>query len=144
MTKNGKRAYVTDEAFLRMHKYAELNGIKSQDQAYDAVIRSALDDNGVPRTLLALSEAQRNIIDNIAEVLGQSPEKTAHDLINFSMLVYGTNVTLRELLVFAAPLFMDSLIESHPEIAKDIFNGLKQTRKDNFQLNSQAALRYSE
>lgn len=126
MTKNGKRAYVTDEAFSRMHKYAELNGIKSQDQAYDTVIRAALDESGVPRSVLSLSEPQREIIDSIAEVLGQSPEKTAQDLINFSMLVYGTQVTLRELLVFAAPLFMDGLIESHPEIAKDIFQGLKQ------------------
>lgn len=130
MTKGGKRAYVTDEAFLRMHKYAELNGIKSQDQAYDAVIRAALDENGVSRSVLALSEPQREIIDSIAEVLGQSHEKTAQDLINFSMLVYGTNVTLRELVVYAAPLFMDGLIESHADIAKEIFKGLKQMSLD--------------
>ena len=60
------------------------------------------------------------------------------------MLVYGTNVTLRELVVYAAPLFMDGLIESHSDIAKEIFKGLKQMKKDDVQLNHQAALRYSE
>lgn len=144
MTKYGKRAYVSDEVFSRMEKYARSAGIRLQEEAYDAVIKAALDENGVPRTMLALSEPQRQIIDSIAEGLGQSPEKTAQDLINFSMLVYGTQVTMRELVVFAAPVFMDGLIESHPEIAKEIFRGLKQTKKEPGKLNPQAALRYSE
>jgi len=130
MTKYGKRAYVSDEVFSRMDKYARSAGIGTQEEAYDAVIRAALDENGVPRTMLALSEPQRQIIDNIAGELGQSPEKTAQDLINFSMLVYGTQVTMRELVVYAAPVFMDGLIESHPEIAKEIFRGLKQAKKE--------------
>lgn len=130
MTKYGKRAYVSDEVFSRMDKYARSAGIGTQEEAYDAVIRAALDENGVPRTMLALSEPQRQIVDNIAGELGQSPEKTAQDLINFSMLVYGTQVTMRELVVYAAPVFMDGLIESHPEIAKEILQGLKQAKKE--------------
>lgn len=144
MTKNGKRAYVSDDVFSRVDKYASANGIKHKEDAYDAVIKAALDENGVPRTVLSLSEPQRKIIDSIAAELGQSPEKTAQDLINFSMLVYGTQVTMRELVVFSAPLFMDGLIESHPEIAKEILQGLKQTKKEPGKLNPQAALRYSE
>lgn len=124
-----KRAYVSDDAFSRVEKYGSANG-KLQQEAYDAVIKDAIDENGVPRSSLYLSEAQRKIIDSIAKELDQSPQKTAQDLINFSMLVYGTQVTLRELIVYAAPLFMDGLIKSHPEIAKDIFNGLKQTKKE--------------
>jgi len=144
MTKYGKRAYVSNEVFSRMEKYARSAGIRLQEEAYDAVIKAALDENGVPRTMLALSEPQRKIIDSIAEGLGQSPEKTAQDLINFSMLVYGTQVTLRELIVFAAPVFMDGLIESHPEIAKEIFRGLKQTKKEPGKPGPQAGLRYPE
>ncbi len=140
MTKNGKRAYVSDEVYSRMSEYGRANGLDQED-AYDAVIRAALDENGVPRSVLALSEPQRKIIDSIAKELGQSPEKTAQDLINFSMLVYGTQVTLRELIVYSAPIFMNGLIESHPEIAKDIFQGLK---KKEAKLNPQAALRYSD
>lgn len=142
MTKNGKRAYVSDDVFERMKKFSAANGHKHQQDAYDAVIQSALDENGVPRTVLAMSEAQRKIIDSISGELGQSPEKTAQDLINFAMLVYGTNVTLRELVVFSAPLFMDNLIDSHPEIAKDILKGL--TQKKIFVKNQQAALRYPD
>ena len=138
MTKNGKRAYVSDEVFSRMDKYARAAGIGRQEDAYDAVIKAALDENGVPRTMLALSEPQRKIIDSIAGELDQSPEKTAQDLINFSMLVYGTQVTMRELIIYAAPVFMDGLIESHPEIAKEIFRGLKQTKKEPGKLNPQA------
>ena len=144
MTKYGKRAYVSDEVFSRMDKYARSAGIRLQEEAYDAVIKAALDENGVPRTMLALSEPQRQIVDNIAGELGQSPEKTAQDLINFSMLVYGTQVTMRELVVYAAPVFMDGLIESHPEIAKEILQGLKQAKKEPGKLNPQAGLRYPE
>lgn len=138
MTKYGKRAYVSNEVFSRMEKYARSAGIRLQEEAYDAVIKAALDENGVPRTMLALSEPQRQIVDNIAGELGQSPEKTAQDLINFSMLVYGTQVTMRELIVYAAPVFMDGLIESHPEIAKEILQGLKQAKKEPGKLNPQA------
>ena len=141
MTKNGKRAYVSDEVFSRMDKYASAAGIRLQEDAYDAVVKAAIDENGVPRTMLALSEPQRKIIDSIAKELDQSPEKTAQDLINFSMLVYGTHVTMRELIIFAAPVFMNELIESHPEIAKEILTGLKQ-KKETGKLNPQAALRY--
>jgi len=130
MTKYGKRAYVSNEVFSRMEKYARSAGIRLQEEAYDAVIKAALDENGVPRTMLALSEPQRQIIDSIAEGLGQSSEKTAQDLINFSMLVYGTKVTAQELIVYAAPVFMDGLIKSHPEIAKEILRGLKQAKKE--------------
>lgn len=140
MTKYGKRAYVSDDAFSRVEKYARTNKIELQQDAYDAIIKAALDENGVPRTVLALSEPQRKIIDGISEGLGQSPEKTAQDLINFSMLVYGTQVTMRELLIFAAPVFMEDLIESHPEIAKEILQGLKQTKKETGKLNP--ALRF--
>lgn len=132
-----KRAYVSEEVHSRMSEYARANGLEQID-AYDAVIRAAIDENGVPRTVLALSEPQRKIIDSIAEGLGQSPEKTAQDLINFSMLVYGTQVTMRELIIYAAPVFMDGLVESHPEIAKEIFRGLKQTKKEPDILNPQA------
>ncbi|MFH0904250.1 MAG: hypothetical protein V1854_03570 [Methanobacteriota archaeon] len=142
MTKTGKRAYVSDEVFSRMDKYARAAGIRRQEDAYDAVIKGALDENGVPRTMLALSEPQRKTIDSIAKEMDQSPEKTAQDLINFSMLVYGTQVTIQELVIFAAPVFMNGLIESHPEIAKEILQGLKQTKKEPGKLNPQAALRY--
>lgn len=129
MTKYGKRAYVSDEVFSRMDKYARAAGIRLQEEAYDAVIKAAIDENGDPRTVLALSEPQRKIVDSIAAELGQSPEKTAQDLINFSMLVYGTQITIRELVVFAAPVFMEGLVESHPEIAKEILRGLKQKKE---------------
>ena len=144
MTKTGKRAYVSDDVFSRMGKYASAAGIRRQEDAYDAVIKAALDENGVPRTMLALSEPQRKIIDSIAKGLDQSPEKTAQDLINFSMLVYGTQVTMRELIIYSAPVFMNGLVESHPEIAKEILQGLKQTKKEPGTLNPQAALRYTE
>jgi len=137
-----KRAYVSNDIFSRMNKYATLNNFKTQEQAYDALIKAALDDNGVPRTIMALSEPQRKIIDSISISLEQSAEKTAQDLINFAMLVYGTNITMRELVVFSAPLFMDSLVESQPEIAKGILQGIIQSKK--VKLNEQAALRYPD
>lgn len=134
-----KRAYVSDEVHARIDKYAAANGLKTQEEAYDAVVRSAIDENGDQRTLLSLTEPQRKTINDIADELGQTPEKTAQDLINFSMLVYGTSVSLREVIIFSGPLFMNSLIESHPEIAKEILKGLKQTP---VKLSPQAALRY--
>lgn len=140
MTKT-KRAYVSDGAFSRMSKFAIANGYKHQEDAYDAIINAALDENGVQRNVLALSERQRKVIDDISHELGQSPEKTARDLINFSMLIYGTHVSVRELVVFSAPLFMDVLVGSQPEIAKDILQSLKQKIVP-VKLNEQAALRY--
>jgi hypothetical protein len=127
------RTYISDESRNRLNKYVQnqnLSVIKRSPvtDALDVIIQNAIDKNGEPVDGILLTEQQHNIIKVIAGELGQTTVQTTQDLINYALLVYGTDISLRDLLYRAAPLMMDSLVKSNPEIAKGILNGLKSQR----------------
>lgn len=119
-----KRAYVKDETNDRVDKYSRAKGLTKQD-GYEEVICGTLDEKGNPRAGVILTETQRKAISDIASEMNEAPAKVAQDLVNYALLVFGTRVTLGGIIVSAAPMLMDSLVETSPEIAKEILQGLK-------------------
>lgn len=119
-----KRAYVKDETDDRVNKYSRAKGLNKQD-GYEELIRSTLDEKGNPRAGVVLTETQIKAINDVAAELGTSPAKVAQDLVNYALLIFGTRVTLGGIIVSAAPMLMDNLVETSPEIAKEILQGLK-------------------
>lgn len=119
-----KRAYVTDETDERVDKYARNKGLIKQD-GYEEIIRGALDEKGNPRAGVVLTETQIKAINDVAAEMGTSPAKVAQDLVNYALLIFGTRVSLGGIIVSAAPMLMDNLVETSPEIAKEILQGLK-------------------
>lgn len=124
-TNKGRRPYVTNDAQRRVELFANSTGI-SNKEAYHEIITGAIDETGKPRKVLSLTDPQMKAINDIAKEMGQSVEQTVRDLINFSMLLYATPVSLREIFVFSSPLLMDRLVQYNPGIAKQILQGLKQ------------------
>ena len=120
-----KRAYVKDDTDNIVDKYARSKGLTKQD-GYEEIIRSALDEKGNPRAGVILTEAQQKAIADIASEINESPAKVAQDMVNYALLIFGTRVTLGGIIVSAAPMLMDSLVDVSPEIAKEILQGLKK------------------
>ncbi len=133
--KSNKRIYISDESRDRLNKY-----IKNQDisliikspvtRALDMIIQNTIDEHGETRERILFTDEQHKIIKQISEILKQTTEQTTHDLVNYAILIYETNISLRDLLSKAAPLMMDSLVKSNPGIAKEILKGLK-TKEQN-------------
>jgi hypothetical protein len=118
-----QRHYVPQEVHERMIKYANNNRLGIQ-KAYENIIVSTINPDGTIKDRLVLTEAQEGIVREIAEEMEQTPEKTVQDLINYAILIYGTNITMRDVLTGAAPVMMDELVRVHPGIAKEILRGL--------------------
>jgi len=119
-----KRAYLKDETDDRVDKYAKSKGLTKQN-GYEEIIRGTLDEKGNPRAGVVLTEIQQKAIVDIASEMNEAPTKVAQDLINYALLIFSTRVTLGGIIVSAAPMLMDNLVETSPEIAKEILTGLK-------------------
>lgn len=63
---------------------------------------------------------QLKLIDAIAEHYGKSRADTIRDMLNMFILITESNVTLRDLIIAAAPALADRLIEDDVEIAAAI------------------------
>lgn len=119
-----KRAYIKDDTDDRVDKYARAKGLTKQD-GYEEILRSTLDEKGNPRAGVILTEVQQKAIEDIASETNEAPAKVAQDLVNYALLIFGTRVSLGGIIVSAAPMLMDNLVETSPEIAKEILQGLK-------------------
>ena len=113
-----------DETDDRVDKYAKSKGMTKQN-GYEEIIRGTLDEKGNPRAGVVLTEIQQKAIVDIASEMNEAPTKVAQDLINYALLIFSTRVTLGGIIVSAAPMLMDNLVETSPEIAKEILTGLK-------------------
>lgn len=119
-----KRVYVTDDTDDRIYKYSGAKRLTKRD-GYEEVICNALDKKGNPRAGLVLTEIQIKAIDDVAAEMGTSSAKVAQDLVNYALLIFSTRVSLGGIIVSAAPMLMDNLVETSPAIAKEILQGLK-------------------
>jgi len=64
---------------------------------------------------------QLELIDSIASNYKKSRSETIRDMLNMFILITESDVTLRDLIVAAAPTLADRLIESDVETAAAIF-----------------------
>lgn len=119
-----KRVYVKDDTDDRVDKYTRAKGLTKQD-GYEEIICGTLDERGNPRSGVVLTETQQNVIVDIASETNESPAKVAQDLVNYALLIFGTRVSLGGIIVSAAPMLMDNLVDVSPEIAKEILQSLK-------------------
>lgn len=64
---------------------------------------------------------QLELIDNIARHYEKSRSETIRDMISMFVLITETNITLRDIIITAAPTLAERLIENDIETAVAIF-----------------------
>lgn len=121
------RTYIPEDSKFRVQRYAVAKGMTLQD-AFGEVINSVLDEKGHAKDRLVLTDVQNKILEEISTALNQSPERTVQEMINYALLIYTTHISLREVIVAAAPLIMDEVVNHNPEIAKEILKGLQKSK----------------
>ncbi len=65
---------------------------------------------------------QIELIDNIAANYGKSRSETIRDMLNMFILITESEVTLRDLIIAAAPTLTNRLVEEDPKTAYAILD----------------------
>ncbi|MDP2217177.1 MAG: hypothetical protein Q8J68_07830 [Methanolobus sp.] len=117
--KNTVRAYIMRDADNKVVRFAFKNQVTKQE-AYNTMILNYLDTGGNLKNRIILTKEQLLGVDEISKSLGQSPIKTVQDLVDCALLLFGTDLTLRDALVFSVPLLKERLKDINPELAKEI------------------------
>lgn len=117
--KNTVRAYMLRDTDSMVGKFASKNDMTKQE-AYNTLVLNCLDSEGNLRDRIVLTQKQFEGVDEISKSLNQTTLKTVHDLIDSSMLLLGTDLTLRDVLVYSLPLLRERFKDINPELAREM------------------------
>lgn len=117
--KNIVRAYILHDTDNIVEMFAAKNKVTKQD-AYNTLILNCLDAEGNLKDKIILTKEQLGGVDEISKSLGQTSLQTTQDLINCALLLLGTDLTLRDILVYSLPLLRERFKDINPELAEEM------------------------
>lgn len=112
------RAYLPRNTDEMIKIFAAKNGVTKQE-AHNTLILNCLDEGNL-RDKIFLTPEQLRGVDEISKSLGQPAVKTVQDLIDSAMLLLGTDLTLRDTLVYSLPLLRERFKDITPGLAREL------------------------